>query len=196
MRRIDYTKPPRSIGDTVLKEIVEDFIRENRDRAFREMEEFRKLRALNISFQYQLEIAIRDAVKVSLIDGSNHDHQWRQTALLSDVEVKLQAAREEIITAKDFDELHKIIDLRIRAPRIGDLTIYDIAHRIGAFLGLEPKHVYLHTGTAEGARALGFVDRSTLEKSELPMAFAPLSEAEIEDLLCIYKSRLCNEAWR
>ena len=37
---------------------------------------------------------------------------------------------------------------------IGDLTVYDISTRIGAFLKLEPNRIYLHAGTRIGARAL------------------------------------------
>jgi hypothetical protein len=196
MGRSSQTKPPRRINEGVLKELVEDYIREHRDRAQREMEVFRKFRTLKLAFQDQLAVAIRDAVKVSPIDGKNHGHQWRQAPLLPEVESKLQAAREEIGAATDFDALYNIIEDKIRFRGIAELTIYDITHRIGAFLGLEPKRVYLHTGTAEGARALGFVDRTTLVKNELPEAFAPLAEAEIEDFLCIYKSRLAGEAWR
>jgi hypothetical protein len=33
-------------------------------------------------------------------------------------------------------------------------VVYDIAHRIGAYLRREPEAVYLHAGTREGARAL------------------------------------------
>ena len=38
---------------------------------------------------------------------------------------------------------------------IGVLTVYDVATRIAAHLDLEPARVYVHAGTAEGARALG-----------------------------------------
>ena len=38
---------------------------------------------------------------------------------------------------------------------LGELTVYDVAHRIGAYLQLEPDVVYLHRGTRIGARYLG-----------------------------------------
>ena len=70
---------------------------------------------------------------------------------------------------------------------IGELAVYDIACRIGAFLGFRPDRVYLHAGTREGARALGLRGAS-VRKIDLPGAFGCLSPAEIEDCLCIYKA--------
>ena len=67
------------------------------------------------------------------------------------------------------------------------LTIYDTPIRIGAFVKLQPERVYLHAGTKEGAKALGFYSRETLAVSELPKMFSRLTPAEIEDCLCIYK---------
>ncbi len=75
---------------------------------------------------------------------------------------------------------------------IAELTVYDIAHRIGAFLKLELRLVYLHRGTAKGARELGFRGR-TVEVSRLPKAFHRLSAAELEDCLCIYKDDIRAE---
>ena len=70
---------------------------------------------------------------------------------------------------------------------IGELAVYDIACRIGAFLGLSPERVYLHAGTREGARALGLRGAS-VRKMDLPRAFGRLSPGEIEDCLCIYNA--------
>jgi hypothetical protein len=51
--------------------------------------------------------------------------------------------------------------------------------------------VYLHSGTRDGARALGLGrGRDTLRKHELPREFEELTAAEIEDCLCIYKDAL------
>ena len=71
---------------------------------------------------------------------------------------------------------------------IGEVMVYDTAHRIGSYLGLEPEYVYLHAGTRVGAVALGF-DRSAgwIEIADLPAAFRRLKPSEIEDCLCIYK---------
>jgi hypothetical protein len=76
-------------------------------------------------------------------------------------------------------------------PGIGALTVYDIAHHLGAFLKLEPDAVYLHAGTAAGAKALGHLHTAeTLALADLPPEFSRLRPYEIEDCLCIYKHEL------
>jgi hypothetical protein len=72
---------------------------------------------------------------------------------------------------------------------MGVLTVYDVAHRIAAFLGKPPHLVYLHAGTRVGAAALG-IKGDVVDPDELPAAFAVLTAAEIEDCLCIYKDEL------
>lgn len=62
--------------------------------------------------------------------------------------------------------------------------MYDVAHRIVAYLGLEPEHVYLHRGTRVGARALGLGrGRQWIDLAELPDEFGRLTLAETEDCL-------------
>lgn len=74
---------------------------------------------------------------------------------------------------------------------MGALTIYDTAVKIGAHLGLEPTSVYLHTGTRDGARALGLdVRGGTIPIDSLPPEFARLDADEIEDCLCMFKADL------
>ena len=91
-----------------------------------------------------------------------------------------------------FDELIALIhDLTEPIPGIGELAVYDTALRIGARFGLEPTRVYVHAGTRDGARALGFDGRrTTIEMDELPEPLRGLSAREAEDLLCIYKHSL------
>ena len=76
--------------------------------------------------------------------------------LLADVPVPV-VRWHRMSRSKDFDALHEKIERAIGPIRkIGDLAIYDIAHRIGAYLEKSPRLVYLHRGTAVGARHLGF----------------------------------------
>jgi hypothetical protein len=70
------------------------------------------------------------------------------------------------------------------------LTAYDTAIRLAAFLRLEPKRVYLHAGTRDGATELGFHRREWLLPKELPEPFRQLMPDEIEDCLCIYKREI------
>ena len=91
---------------------------------------------------------------------------------------------------RSFDDLHRTVHHRISGiHRIGELAVYDIACRIGAFLGLSPDRIYLHAGTRKGAQALG-LRGTTVHKNDLPPEFHRLSPAEIEDCLCIYKAWL------
>ena len=48
--------------------------------------------------------------------------------------------------------------------------IADLSDRTGRdlHLGLEPERIYLHSGTREGAKVLGFTGRKTIEVHELP----------------------------
>lgn len=74
---------------------------------------------------------------------------------------------------------------------MGGLIVYDIAHRIGAFLGLAPECAYRQRGTRVGVRALGLgPDGKELDLDELPREFRRPSAAEIEDCLCLYKVQI------
>lgn len=77
---------------------------------------------------------------------------------------------------------------------LGELYLYDTAQRIGAFLGLFPQRVHLHAGVRKGAKTLGLVcARPSIGKEEFPEALQALPPHEIEDFLCIFKSRLRPE---
>ena len=77
---------------------------------------------------------------------------------------------------------------------IGRLTVYDVTTRIAAHLGLTPECVYMHAGTAVGAKALGLEATKTIGPMELPEAFRRLRPYEIEDCLCLYKRQLLEIA--
>ena len=60
--------------------------------------------------------------------------------------------------------------------------------RIGSYLGVFPQQVYLHAGTAEGAKALGIeTNIGYLEVEDLHSILEQLEPHEIEDFLCIFK---------
>jgi hypothetical protein len=73
---------------------------------------------------------------------------------------------------------------------IGELCVYDVSTRIGAWLKLEPAQVFVHAGVRVGARALGLGGRDRFDVQELPQAFRDLSASEAEDCLCIFKDEL------
>jgi len=121
------------------------------------------------------------------------NHQFRLTKeALNNATAALTASTAAIERCNDFEQLITLIeDLVGEITRIGELYIYDTALRIGAKRGIEPELVYLHAGTREGAKALGFDgNRKSIHRSELPTALQSLRPREIEDLLCIYKEDL------
>lgn len=166
-----------------LDDIVNDYIQVHRDGARDEMEEFARLPSLRS--------AIRHAALCHWLPGNKrHPHQRRiPAALLQLAERTLQRAAHRLTKSRNFEDLRREVGRTIGMKGIADLTIYDITHRIGAYLGKDPRVVYLHRGTAEGAQHLGFRG-STLDPELLPAAFSKLTPAEIEDCLCIYKSDL------
>jgi hypothetical protein len=144
------------------------------------------------SFQ-SLEQAIEYAALCKLPSGNRHPHQRRiPKPALPEAERRLHTCAAELRKCKSFAELHALVRERIGGvPGIGALTVYDIAHHLGAFLKLEPDAVYLHAGTAAGAKALGHLHTAeTLALADLPPEFSRLRPYEIEDCLCIYKHEL------
>jgi hypothetical protein len=172
-----------------LDEIVRDYIREHRDDARREMRFF--------AIQRDTYEAIHKAALCELPSGKRHSHQCRiPKAALKEAERGLQRISRKLSAAPDFAALHDLIEARIGGIRgIGALTVYDIAHRIGAHFGKAPKRVYLHAGTKVGARSLGASGR-TVDPKLLPKSLSRLEPSEIEDCLCIYKDAMQGRRYR
>jgi len=170
-------------------EIVNDYIRTQRPYTGEEMMDFAK--------ESTPSAAIRRAALCDRKDGKRHDHQRRiPRVLLEHAEAKLQAIRRKLSNAADFAALHRLVDEEIGSIKgIGTLTVYDIAHRIGAYFRKTPKRVYVHAGVRVGARALG-IEGDSFDPKILPKPFARLAPSEIEDCLCIYKDELRGGAIR
>lgn len=166
-----------------LDEIVAAYIQDCRVAAQAEMRFF--------EIQRSMTRAIHHAALCVLPSGKRHPHQRRlRRVVLIEAERRLQEMAEALAQVPDFAGLHRLMQDKVGViPGMGKLAVYDIAHRIGGFLGKLPTLVYLHAGTAIGARALGFRG-DTIDPSQLPPAFSHLSAAEIEDCLCIYKDKL------
>ena len=164
-------------------EIVSDYIREYRDDASAEMRFF--------EIQRSPSAAIRKAAQCDLPSGKRHPHQRRiPKALLEQAETRLQAIGRKFAKAADFSAVHRLVEDEIGSIKgVGALTVYDIAHRIGAHFGKAPQVVYLHAGTRKGARVLN-IRGDSFDPRILPRAFLRLAPAEIEDCLCIYKDDL------
>jgi hypothetical protein len=168
-------------------QIVSNYIREYRDDARKEMRFF--------EIQRSPSEAIRKAALCELPNGNRHPHQRRiPRALLEQVEARLQGIGRKLARASSFDDLHRAVKDEVGSLKgIGALTVYDIAHRIGAHFRKPPERVYLHAGTRTGAQTFG-IGGDFFDPKVLPKAFFRLAPSEIEDCLCIYKDELRNGA--
>lgn len=164
-------------------EIVDAYIRTYRGDARAELRGFERERSLSA--------AIRRATLCQRENGKRYSHQRRIPGrVLVEAELRLQTVERGLAKAPDFTAIHQLVEERIgRIDGIGALTVYDIAHRIGAYLGKEPARVYAHAGTKIGAMALG-IKGDAFDPVVLPRPFWRLTAVEIEDCLCIYKDEL------
>ncbi len=125
--------------------------------------------------------------------GKRNSHQYRLKRItLEQFAASLVDVTDRIGRAKTFEELYTIIETN-KPHGIGELTTYDAALRIGAKLMLYPEKIYLHTGARRGAEKLlgKKLSQRYILKSELPKALQSdsVSNAEIEEILCMYKGR-------
>jgi hypothetical protein len=173
-------RTPRNIG-----EIVDRYILEYRDKHEREMNFYRR-------DHLSLRNAVNFAARCVGISGK-HPHQWRLTEkTLNNAASALEPELKAIRKCGDFESLMSLLEDKLgNVWGIGELTTYDIAHRIGAHLGFDPELIYLHRGTRDGAKVLGIDGKlRAIKPSVLPSAFRRLRPCEIEDALCIYKDEL------
>ncbi len=168
-----------------LKEIISDYI-----------EHYRPIAETNFLIFKNLD-SLKDAVAFvgsakCPVCGKKFGHQRRiPSKILDNAKLKLLDLLIQIQNCHDFEELIWLLENNIKESGIGDLTIYDMALRIGDRLGIEPMVVYLHAGTKRGAKTLKInIKRKFFYPSELPDEFKELSVREIEDCLCIYKDHL------
>jgi hypothetical protein len=137
---------------------------------------------------------VQTAVERDPINGRQPDHLWRSKRnklKRLTIELTVKVIIEELLAATDFDTLHSVVE-RVGLPLdgIGPLTVYDTAYRLGNYRRLQPELIYLHAGTAEGAKNLGGFIGKTLDPRLLrPVISDNLTPAQIEDWLCINKDR-------
>jgi len=162
--------------------IVRHYMDRYREYSRKELDYFRRMP--------NLREAIRAAALARDRCGHKHPHQWRiprATLKVWDRELSRKAA-----ALRACKEFHGLMEHAERIAKgiwgIGELTVYDTIHRIGAYLGKSPAKVYMHAGTRTGAKALGFGgNRRLISPRDLPRAFRRLEPYELEDCLCIYK---------
>ena len=178
--------PACCIGGTSdhLQRIVDDYICNRQRSAEKELRWF--------AIQPDLLKTIEIAAMAKSPSGKRLSHQRRiPQSVLEESYRRLLSSQFMLKSCGSFEELHEVTARSIQSIHgIGELTVYDTALRIGAFLRLEPSKVFLHAGTRIGAHYLGLnISGKILEVSDLPPEFRILKPREIEDVLCIYKKR-------
>lgn len=139
-----------------------------------------------------IEQAIRAAVlSCTTLEGHLHPHQQLVGRnRLDDAAPIFERKARQIAGQRSFDALHRTVASIARDINgIGELAVYDFSTRIGMYLRIYPKRVYLHAGTRAGAAALG-ISGKTCEMRQLPKELRVLSPDEAEDCLCLYASVL------
>jgi hypothetical protein len=131
-----------------LHAIVIDYIKWHRKRAEKELRWF--------AIQSTFSEAISLAAMAQSPSGKRLDHQRRiPQVVLEESRCRLQREIDRLKNAASFEGLFDIVESVIgNIKRIGELTVYDTALRIGEKLSLEPTHLFLHAGTKVGARKL------------------------------------------
>jgi hypothetical protein len=158
-----------------------------------------------IKRQELLRLAIEVAAKALDGDMKRYSHQNRikRDAIKDATEILLKAEVEIEKKGTSFDQLHANIEKTLaHVNGVSDLYIYDVSLRIAFWLDEHaplnargqdrlPKNVYLHAGTAKGAKELRLLVRNgTVEMSDLPSAaLRRLPAWQVEDILCIYGGR-------
>jgi hypothetical protein len=117
--------------------------------------------------------------------------------VLSTMAVKIALKEKELSEALSFDEVYEIVKL-CKVTGFGELSIYDTAVRISAYLGFKPNRVFLHAGTRIGAKSLekkgllgeGLSEKDTLPVCDFPQPVHKLDALQLENFLCSFKKEI------
>lgn len=135
------------------------------------------------------EDALRRAVRSIRPNGKMHNHQSKVSKTLPQLEERLMESIKYLKKAETFGSLY--ISIEMRSPKgIGPMTIYDVAVRFGAYLGLKPDSIYFHAGTMAGLKALGLSPKGWNKRFPMELLPAILRNKdpdEVEDFLCTYR---------
>lgn len=125
-------------------------------------------------------------------NGKRDSHQRRISwKVLNQANRELLSALPIVSKCRDFDALHDVVSRLIRPiDGVGALLVYDTAQRIAIAREIpEPLDVYLHAGTAKGAKALGIRGKK-VAVAALPKELRRFTSFELEDLFCNYAKYL------
>jgi hypothetical protein len=145
--------------------------------------------------------AVDRAVRSIKPDGKMHPHQTK-VRLASRLEFGQRITGLEAFIREELDgtfhDFWSLLD-RIKPWGIAEMTVYDVAERIGRYLRWAPDRVYMHAGVRMGAEALGITTKrkAWLMPEELPRDLRALPMDAAEDFLCCYHRQLaqCRGSW-
>lgn len=166
------------LTEAVLESVVKNYIANNRPKAQAEFAWY--------AAQPTFEAAVRAAAASATVDGKTAKNTRKGSAeALKVAEERLVAQMDTLLTFKTFDALLEGVERTVLPiPGLNDVYAYDTATRIGAYLNIYPKHVYLYTSTRTGAKQLGIVTKKRLLLcTSLPAPFQELEPYEAEDAL-------------
>lgn len=138
---------------------------------------------------------LKEAIEVAAnsVDENNkvHFHQRRvEKQELNSFAERLSLREGDINASLNFDNIYEIISSE-KNEYITELTVYDVAQRIGAFKNIYADKIYLQSGTKVGAENLlgRLGDIKFLLREDLPSPFQrpEFTLADIEEILFQYK---------
>lgn len=184
LRRCVDALGSRDGREVSLSDLLRQYKREHRDRIAAESEAFH---------DWPINTLIEETGNCKRADGSHHPHLYRipkraRRAAVADMKMQIEKLR----CAITFEDLHDTLGAIAVAIRgLGAVWIYDTALAFGAARGLWPRDIYLHAGTAEGARNFGFRG-GRWPPEAWPQEFhdSGLSADDLESFLCGYKREL------
>ena len=182
-----------------LKEMVDSFIKERRQECINYLEELSQ-KGKEKSYDEFIKVALTSYPEHKwYVERFGNEKAFREAAIL------LKKKEKEILSSEIFDDLIKIInDLKI--VNFGELSKYDTALAIGAYIGKLPDKIFMHEGPKKAAKFIygnSYNDKvrylirpnriQYINVEDLPEEFNELKESPylIEDCLCyIYSTYL------
>lgn len=123
-------------------------------------------------------------------NGKMHGHQRRVAHRLKEGLKNCLSHNKQPDSFNDFHAIYSWIkSITESTDGLALITTYDVARRLGAWRGMQPKMVYLHGGAAEGAKKLG-IKGETVPLNDFPQEIQKLGATHAENFLCIYKNFL------
>lgn len=129
--------------------------------------------------------AIERAWRSLMENGKMHGHQCNvgKQKLDEGFQICLSHNRQPD-SFNNFHDIYCWIESITRSTyRLGSLTTYDVARRLGVWLDMQPTMVYLHAGAAKGAKKLG-IEGEIVSLNDFSREIQKLGATHAENFLC------------